>query len=322
MITTKKFLGKAFSLVCAIALVLSTAFVYTAYAVPGKNGQEYPGTAYTATIYGGNHGTVNGQASVTGSGANYLSGLTVQVDDDSKYYAKSIRLAGYDNDAAAQTYASIADDGTVVPINVPALTEDMDFVVTYGITADRVAYTVNYQDANGNQLAEPQTFHGDIGDQAVVAAAYIEGYVPEVTGYDMPLQSDPSQNVFTFVYNRLPEGFTQVVNPDGTVDIIAPDGSIVEGAYTTNLDAEGDVPEGDVLVTDEGTVVVDEDGNPLSAPGEVTLDDNGNPLASQSSSDVEAIPWWPFLIGAIALVVVILAIVAKSKKKSEATDLH
>ena len=38
---------------------------------------------------------------------------------------------------------------------------------------------INYQDANGNKLADSQTFYGNVGDKPVVAYTYIDGYTPE-----------------------------------------------------------------------------------------------------------------------------------------------
>ena len=44
---------------------------------------------------------------------------------------------------------------------------DQEYVAAYAIAGNMVAYTVNYQDANGNALSDSETFYGAVGDQPV-----------------------------------------------------------------------------------------------------------------------------------------------------------
>ena len=76
----------------------------------------------------------------------------------------------------------------------------MDYVVAYGIKGDMLAYTVNYQDANGKTLADSQTFYGNAGDKPVVAYKYIENYIPQALALTKTLSDNESENVFTFTY--------------------------------------------------------------------------------------------------------------------------
>ena len=86
---------------------------------------------------------------------------------DDKYYVKGIRLSGRDNNETLAAPSFTVD-------------KDADYVVAYGIKGNMVAYTVNYQDASGNSLAESQTFYGNVGDKPVVAYRYVENYIPYI----------------------------------------------------------------------------------------------------------------------------------------------
>ncbi len=241
------------AVVLATALAAPAAFAdETATAVPAAGAMtSYEGTTYTVTLYSGNQGTFAGGETqrvfsdqVPGEPLSF-EGVTLDVPTDSKYYAKGVRLAGLDNErsdknrdgenlAGAKTpmVAYVSGDGTLVG-SVP-VTEDADYVVAYGIMANRVAFTVNYVDAaDGTELAEPQTFFGDIGDVPATAPVYIENHVPHATLIDIVLSEDEAKNVITYRYTRLAEGTTTEPQPDGTVDTVNPDGSRAEGVHTT-----------------------------------------------------------------------------------------
>ena len=99
---------------------------------------------------------------------------------------------------------------------------DTDYVVGYGLLVDAVAYTVNYQDADGNALAPSRTYYGNVGDKPVVAYLYIDGYQPQAYNITGTLQSDSSKNVFTFVYTPAEPGrvvTNTIVLPGTTIDL-------------------------------------------------------------------------------------------------------
>lgn len=343
MIFSKNISTRVLSVACAAGLVASLGAV-PAFAEPASDAaaparglaQSYEGTEYQVTVYSGNQGTVNGGESVTlgpvalGDTVDF-SDLTVEVPADSKYYAKGIRLAGLDNIRSDKNRdgKNTAGEVTVMAANVNAntgalegstvVTEDTDFVVAYGIMANRVSFTVTYTDTEGNELAEPQTFFGDIGDVPATAPVYIEGYVPDASLLTKTLVEDESQNVFPFVYTRLAQGYQTEENPDtGGVDVVAPDGSTAPGVYVPNITfpgltgtGTGTTTGGDTaaagtgagagvaagagaaggaaeptpitaepLVTDAGTEVLADDGTPLSTPQEESLDDDETALSS------------------------------------------
>lgn len=182
---------------------------------------------YTVTLSAGNKGTINGRNKI--EKANLSSGSTVtfnlndiQVTDD-RYYVKGIRLSGRDNDEA---------------LAAPAFTinGDADYVVAYGIKGNMVAYTVNYQDASGNALAESQTFYGNIGDKPVVAYRYVENYIPDALALTKTLSNNVSENVFTFTYK--PGTTDRVVTTTTTITTTVP-GTATPGTGTGNVGTAG-----------------------------------------------------------------------------------
>ncbi len=184
--------------------------------------EEY---TYQVTFYSGNQGTFNGSEGLSvdnhSSGSEYtveengdeitVSGLkqgdivsfdvqagAVQMADDSKYYLRGIRQSGRDNDTV-QTSAFRVDG-------------DAEYVLAYGIRGNQTGYTVNYQDAQGNELAPSRTYYGNVGDKPVVAYLYIEDYNPQTLALTRTLSENEAENVFTFVYTPVP---TEVITEPG-----------------------------------------------------------------------------------------------------------
>lgn len=362
---------KALTLVCAAALAASLAAA-PAFAAPVETTDgkaSYEGTTYTVTVYGGNQGTVNGQDKVVFTdiepGETFdFSQIKVELPENSKYYAKLVRLAALDNVRSDNirgeqvqstvAYAAARTDGTLENLAPVVITEDTDFVVGYGIQANRVQYTVTYSDAAGNEIAPSKTFFGDIGEVPATAAAYVEGYVPRADVLTKTLTNNEAENVFPFVYDRLAEGFTTEENDNGGVDIVGPDGSRVDDAYTTTTvrpsqddqttvsEAEAPATEvetagpadttvstdeaaesagaGTPLVTDNGTEVIGEDGTPLAAPVEENLDDEATPLAAGQQPGVEQgadTAWIPWAVAAAVLVALMMFIIVRGRKQQK-----
>ena len=111
------------------------------------------------------------------------------------------------------------------------VTGDQEYVVAYGIKGDQVAYTINYQDANGNKLADSQTFYGNVGDKPVVAYTYIDGYTPEYRNLIKTLSANAAENVFTF--NYLPYETVTVTTPGQTITNTTEQTVTVPGGTTT-----------------------------------------------------------------------------------------
>ncbi|MCI9338389.1 MAG: MucBP domain-containing protein [Lachnospiraceae bacterium] len=235
------------SLLTAVCLLLSASV--TCLAAERKN------YTYTVTISAGNQGVLSledGISITVDGGGDYrismeddgglvrITGLTAanhirflnsaaSVAQDSKYYVKGIRMGGRDESLELAYFR---------------VERDQDYVVAYGIRGDMVQYTVNYQDAAGNQLYPSQTYYGNVGDRPVIAYLYVSNYQPQAYNLTRTLQSDASRNVFTFVYSRIatdgqmPGGD---IAPGGGIQGDTPGGGAVSGGGT-----QGDAPSGDV----------------------------------------------------------------------------
>ena len=197
----KKYKKLFVSLLAAAVLTVGSAFSVMA-------ADTY---TYKVTVYAGNKGTIDGQEQKEITGLSLGSQVILDINSvkvtDDKYYVKGFRLSGRDNEEALAT-PTIEVDG------------DVDYVIAYGIKGDMVAYTVNYQDANGKTLADSQTFYGNAGDKPVVAYKYIENYIPQALALTKTLSDNESENVFTFTYT--PGETDRIVETTTTVTTIVP----------------------------------------------------------------------------------------------------
>lgn len=195
--------------------LLSVSVIAGLGAAPVKAAQTTAPYTYKVTLSAGNKGTINGQQKVEEVDLAAGSTVTFDLNDikvtDEKYYVKGIRLSGRDNSEA---------------LAAPAfrVNSDADYVVAYGIKGDMVAYTVNYEDEQGNALAESQTFYGNVGDKPVVAYRYIENYVPQALALTKTLSDNEAENVFTFTY--APGSTNRVIETVNNVTVVVPGNTI------------------------------------------------------------------------------------------------
>lgn len=210
-----------------IATVL-LAFCFLLGSVPmSVKAEDYK---YQVTIFSGKQGSFSGTAGLVVKGADYSVSNTadaivikdlnpgdtvsfearsgaVALDKDSKYYVQGIRISGRDNNAAVENSSF-------------EVTGDQEYVVAYGI-----------KDANGNKLADSQTFYGNVGDKPVVAYTYIDGYTPEYRNLTKTLSANAAENVFTF--NYLPYETVTVTTPGQTITNTTEQTVTVPGGTTT-----------------------------------------------------------------------------------------
>lgn len=226
-----------------------------------------PGNAYTykVTLSAGNKGSISGQEKIEVQDLNAGDDVSfdlsqIQVTDE-KYYVKGIRLSGRDN-AEALAAPAFNVDG------------DADYVVAYGIKGNQVAYTVQYQDEDGNTLAESQTFYGNVGDKPVVAYRYIENFVPQALALTKTLSENEADNVFTFTY--APGETNRVVETTTTITTVVPGNTV----YNTVTVPAGTVAGG---TTTGGTNVTGGNANETTTPGGTT-DANGGRDADQDDT--------------------------------------
>lgn len=327
---TMRHLGAALlGVVLTLLLALCMGLPAAAFAAPADSD-----TTYTIRLYGGNRGTVNGQDMVEWTGVHYgdtidLGQASIAVTDG-KYYAKGARPAGLDNVKDVVYVADVDANGKLS--GTVTVTEDADYVIAYGVLADRVEYTVRYVDAAGNELAASQKFMGDIGDTPATAAPYFENYVPNAYTATLALTGDPDQNVITFTYARLATGYTTEQNGDGTIDVVTPTGDRVAltPSPATSLPAAavtaGTAESAQSVVAPDGTEIMTDNGTPLSAPIEsLTITDDETPLSSAddiAQANAASSAWnnWvsiALIAGAVVLLVVAFVLWRRNRRKED-----
>lgn len=262
-------------------LALALTFAVAAPAMLGNVARAAEPT-YTVRVFAGAQGTFTGEL-VAGSGKlsddktvwtvevtpgskltiNDISGhVELKVPEGettSKYYVQGLRESGADNQAALASQS--------IDVN-----QDMDLVVAYGVVGDMVDYTVRYVDAAGNELLESETRRGKVDDKPVVPFRYIEGYLPQAYNLTMTLSANVDDNVFTFVYNPIPENVTTTT----VTELVGGGVIVIPGAAA---------PGGPAAPAGPGGVVVPEEETPLAPPEEVIdLDNPDTPQAGPGQS--------------------------------------
>lgn len=287
---------------------------------------------YTVNLYAGNKGTVNGSDKV--SIAGFSAGQSVDFSavnmaaSDPKYYVKGIRRSGED---------------VIMKENKFVVDGDADYVVAYGISANRIAYTITYQDQDGNELLPSETFYGDIGDKPVVAYRYIEDYIPQALAMTRTLSANAAENVFPFVYTpgesdtiitnttvvtvpgdtvtttvTVPGTTTGTGTDDGTAATATdnPAAAAAADANTAAADAATDNPAGTDETTDETEEIPDE----TVPEGLVDLDDEEVPAGNINAEPEAVKKSLPIVagvgigVGALAALAALTVFIIKKRK--------
>lgn len=275
------------SKIFAVLLALTMVFAMTV--------ASFADTTYTLRVFSGEHGTYGGDATVSGKALNSVVKIDiskVKINDD-KYYVKGLKGAGKDDKEFKET-ADFSRDGDIYKVKV---TKDTDCVVTYGVKADAVKYTVNYLDNDGNKLAASKTLYGDVGDMPVVSYTYVDGYVPAANNLTKTLSSDESQNVFTFYYRKAAPGENTTVVVNGNNNANAANGNANANANNAVNDPDNQTPR-DL----------------------VDLDNEETPMANMDLDEESGLPLGAILgiiAAAIAVGAAILILVAKKRRKDE-----
>lgn len=290
-------------------LVLTGLFSQAVMAAdPMEISEEHPYT-YTVTLSAGNQGSFASGDTIVREELNYgdyvnfnwREQLTIA---DEKYYAKGIRRSGDDN-----SNSFITDQVQV--------TGDEDYVVAYGVLGEMVAYTVQYLDQNGKELAPSKTFYGAVGDRPVVAFQYIEGYLPQAYNLTKTLSENEAENVFPFRYAPAAgvQNVTVVVGGNSTV-VTTPEGTTTGGTTAGGTTTQGVAGENQTTAGENEVEVEDED-----VPKDlVNLDEEEVPLANQDLEDTvrdtSVVPLVLGILVAVIAVAVILGAVLYYKKKN------
>lgn len=293
---------------CILALGIQAATSEEAFA------DENNSYSYTVTLYAGN-GTIDGADSVTIGTYGYGDRCTIPWQSlkikpaNDKYYVKGIRLVGQDEPAKS---------GNI------EVTEDLQYVVAYGLKKGQVPYTINYVDTNGVQIADSETFYGNIGDQPVIACPYIAGYQP-TNAYNLTRTlKDDAENVFTFKYRSVQDSLAGATNGGASAGADGEQATPGDENATAEGNASGDEATGDEAADETGTQEGAANG---AEPAELLdIDDDSNPLASAQSAVQETfsnplnyLPWVLGVLVVIALISVIALMVAKKRASKDAS---
>ena len=227
-------------------LMMVTVFMFgTIPAMAAEDSaDEAKGYTYTVTFSAGDKGKFNSK-SVPKGGELSKDGKTITFKDlaydaddplarpsftndivkltDERYYVQGIRESGKDNVTVGQS--------------APAVTEDADYVVAYGIKGEQVKYTVNYRTAAGKRLHKSQTYYGNVGDKPVVAFLYVEGYYPQAYNLTKTLTANAADNEFTFIYKKVVKPKAQTTTTTTTTNRNTNTGTTTYNRYsntTTN----------------------------------------------------------------------------------------
>lgn len=320
-----------FNLKKMLVSLLSVTVIATAPAVTAMAAETTPYT-YKVTLSAGNKGTIDGQQKV--EEVNLTAGSTISFDlndiqvTDEKYYVKGIRLSGRDN-AEALAAPAFTVDG------------DADYVVAYGIKGEQVAYTVEYKDADGNTLADSQTFYGNVGDKPVVAYRYIENYVPQALALTKTLSENEADNVFTFTYT--PGETNQVIETTTTITTVVPGNTIYNtvtvpagtaggtnaGGTTGANGTGGNATNADGTTTPGGTTDANggqdaNQGDTVESPDEdtpqdlVDLDDEDTPTGNIDAGKSEGVKTMNFsLVIIVAAVAALIALIVAMRRRTK-----
>ena len=214
-----------------------------------------------------------------------ISGLTYKdrIDFNALVHegtAETVSLKADETTGTSKYYVTgVRESGAEINVATIEVTEDKDYVVSYGIRGNMTYYTVNYVDQAGNTLFPSQRYSGKAGDFAVVAYRYVEGFQPYAYNLGKTLTENEAENVFNFVYTPLPEivnTTTETVTITETVTVPGPEPEAppVETAPPVVEPGQEPVP------APEEEVEIPDEPIPQAEPQEfVNLDDNRTPTA-------------------------------------------
>lgn len=251
---------------------------------------------YTVTFYAGNQGTfADGAGKIVMSNLKYGAFVSFDVQKDGvvtlnnsdKYYVKGLRKSGRDNSETDELEASRYS------VTVKG---DADYVVAYGIKGNQVAYTVNYQDADGKELLASNTYYGNVGDKPVVAYQYVEGYTPQALALTKTLSENSAENVFTFRYTPIGTTVVTIPGETTTVTTVVPGTTNVEtitvpattSAGTTTGTTTGTTgTDAGTAGTTETDITTDTDVGTDSTQDTQTIEEDQTPQGTQEIQDLD-----------------------------------
>ena len=234
----------------------------------------------------------------TYNGVEQSKTITVSVEDSDKYYARGLKEAGKDNDTSIQSY------------NLTAVSQDIDYVISYGVKGEVTTYTIQYLDADGNELLPSVTRYAMVGEQPIVAAVYIDGYVPNAANATKTLVKDPGENIIPFRYTAVTPGTTTIIVTGGTTTTTT--GTTTTGGGTTTPTT----PVNPNTPAETGNTENPNEPIVVEIPNIINIDDPSVPLAP-GTEDNSILPYVATGAGFVAVALALILFFLKKNKKEE-----
>lgn len=328
----RKMLKTGLLTVCMIAMTAAQTGLQTVWAEKGGNEAEY---TYTVTLYSGKEGTFSdGSDEIKITGLKYGDVVSlgqyipsVSLKDADKYYVRGVRESGKDNNTVSNPAFKVESD--------------REYVIAYGIKGNTTTYTVNYQDQNGKDLLPSETFYGVVGDKAVVAFRYVDGYRPQAYNLSKTLSSNTAENVLTFTYQKIAQnngnngnnGGNNTGNGDSNTPNDANNGGnanntngttgnttdtgTAAGTTTGNTNGTTSTTATDSTQNQTDTVTSSDSETPKD---EINLDDEKTPLANKNLKKAKSRPagmMYVLIAIAVAAIAALITLLIMMKKKDK-----
>ncbi len=269
---------------------------------------------YTITVYTGNEATFEDGTTTRKLTVEKGASLSIEVkndqliinngtaeklvlkkttETDNVHFIKGFKETGRDN------------DDYYVTRTIDKVTEDMDFVIIYGVPGEMVRYTVRFVDENGKQLLDPKEFYGKVGDAPIVSHVYIEDYLPNADNTTKKLVEDESQNVMIFTYTVART--TAAETSGGNVQSGSQTGSSVSADGNTTVSSQ----PASQSTTTTGTATTQQNSGNATSP-EVTITSANTATKTTSSNNLG----W-YIGGAAGVAALVGILIAVGKKKVE-----
>lgn len=218
---------------------------------------------YQVTLLSGNHGKIINLKSE--QAMKPAERIDLYFNPGEEWNPNDYKIIVNDNEEDSRYFVLNENEFHISGIEGTALAqqvyEDMVFVATYRIKGDLVRHTVNYVDEEGVQLLPSEHYYGNVGEEAVLAYQYINGYLPRAYNLAHVLEAnpddDPEINVFTFEYVKLPE-----VEPT----IRYEEGEAVPGSSSPGQSIPREEEAQELPFTPEEIIDIDDPSTPTTNP--------------------------------------------------------
>ena len=322
---------RVFALLLLLCLVLSLQIVASAAAKDEYVVRLYIGAQ--GSYSGGSYGYKIVKRGDTCSLTDIFGAVTLPAN--SKYYVKSIRESGKEEDHE---------------LAITNVQKDQDYVVTYGIRRDTVKYRVHYVNANtGAELSNSPSQWFAANRDDIVYVAYVEysGMQPDAYNRVAQLNDDSSimttdRDTFEFYFRYQPvptpsSGTTTPTTTGGGTTVVPAAGGAAAGANAANTNNQNNQGVNNAANNNAGTnntfpevpyEIINEDNIPLAGPdfgdtGTVATPNAPKVIASNSRN---RLPSWALVVAAalflflIALLYWYLLFYRKKKKYAGVYD--